>query len=142
MKQIGILLMNKVVGTWHIIVEPDYEAKDNPPFPPKIKVFIGIPDTKYAIFETTHYSTDYLEGKSFGFYARHNFDKDILNEIRGLIHDLNEKYYLNINEDNIFESIKNYYNSYFRGYNTDVRIKENIILSKEYIQGGMKEHGR
>lgn len=152
MNQIGSLVMVdiniKVEATWHIIIEPDYEIKDKPPFPPKIRVYIGIPDTKYAIIEPIDsidkvcYRTGYLAGQFFGFTIRYNPDKNPYTQIARNVRNLNRKYHLNIDEDYRIISIKNLYTyGYFKeGNNIDIKSTEKITLSKQYIEERILNH--
>lgn len=155
MKQIGNLIMDdlkiEVKAIWHIIIEPDYEIKDKPPFPPKIKVYIAIPDTKYGIIEPIDstdidkvcYKTGYLEGQSFGFIIRYDFDKDIYEQITYNVRNLNRKYHLNIDEDYRIGLIKDLYsNDSFRYDRVDIKSVEKITLSKEYIEERILNHVR
>lgn len=136
----------EVEAMWYITIEEDYEIKNKPPFPPRIKVFFEIPYTKYhEIVNTDNILESYcidrcLVGKKFGFYIRYNPDKDIYREIENNVHDLNIRYSLNINEIEIIELIKNLYSyDYFRYGDVKIKRKEKIILSKEYIkEGGVK----
>lgn len=142
----------KVEVLWHIIIEPDYEIKDKPPFPPIIKVYIGIPDTKYAIIEPIDSTnadivccrTGYLVGQSFGFTIPYNPEKNPNTQIAKNVRKLNRKYHLNIDEDFRILSIKNLYqNRYFReGNQVDVISKEKITLSQEYINERVLNHAR
>ena len=143
------LVIIEVEAIWHISIEPDFEYKDKPPFPPKIKVLITIPDTRYRILECTdniaqksYFTTGYLQGKKFGFYIQYNPDKNPNTQIERNIRDLNRKYHLNIDEDYRITSIKNlYYYGYFReGNYVNIKSKEKIILSKKYIMERMKEN--
>ena len=143
----------EVEAIWKIVIEPDFEYKDKPPFPPKIKVLIAIPDVKYYIMkdllieETPSISNcfrtvGYLQGKSFGFYIRYDPDKNPNTQIEKNIRALNRKYHLNIDEDYRIISIKNLYHyGYFRdGNSINVKSKEKITLSKEYVTERIKEN--
>lgn len=140
----------KTEAIWHIIIEPDYELKDKPPFPPKIKVYITIPDTKYAIIEPINvnainidqvcYRTGYLAGQSFGFIIKYNPGKTY-KQITDNVRDLNIKYHLNIDEDYRINLIKNLYsNDYFRYDRIDIKSTEKITLSKQYIEERILNH--
>lgn len=135
--------------TWYVIIEPDYEIKEKPPFPPKIKVYIAIPDTKYSIIEPidntdidkVFYRTGYLAGQSFGFTIRYDISKDMYKHITENVKNLNRKYNLNIDEDYRIDLIKGLYsNDYFRYGRVDIKSVEKITLSKEYIEERVLNH--
>lgn len=154
MNQIGDLPMLdiniKVEVLWHIIIEPDYSKKKKPPFPPILKVYIAIPDTKYTIMEPIDsadmgkicYRTGYLAGQSFGFTIPYDPDKNPNTQIARNVRSLNRKFHLNIDEDFRILAIKNLYQyRYFREDNhVDVISKEEITLSQEYINERVLSH--
>lgn len=129
--------------TWHIIIDPDYEYKDKPPFPPKIVVHLHVPWFKYTkicqhSLTATYY---YIDEKTYGFWIKNNPDKETCSIIYNNIMQLKKKYHLNFNEEAIFLSIKNLYSDYFRYDHIDTKIDEVIDISKEYINGRLKEQG-
>lgn len=138
----------EVEAIWNIIIEPDFEYKGKPPFPPKVTVYITIPDKTFPIFEkmesieSATYTKVYLQSKVFGFIIKYDPNKNPNTQIEKNIRNLNKKYHLNIDEDYRIISIKNLYHyGYFReGNYVNIKSTEKITLSKNYIEERMKEN--